>query len=212
MRHFLSPSCQPASPVFSSHYHNVVPLRALVPISGGYHRTRGDNVLGAGRGVDRARPDGRVTLPTPHQTHAGQRPAPTSAHPLAQEVRQPWRALPRKSGSGTAIEGNRRHTPAGATLPSGSVPLQGIPVMVHEHMATHRSPSSPCLSCRWPTRSHRDLALFWARRQPSEILWLMPLEPTGSHGRCALACCHVSGHSTSRGSLAALPRSWYRRA
>jgi hypothetical protein len=33
-----------------------------------------------------------------------------------------------------------------------------------------------------------------------------------SYGRRSLAGCRVSGHSTSRGSLAALPRSWYRRA
>jgi hypothetical protein len=101
--------------------------------------------------MGRASPDGREALPTPHQTHAGQRPAPTSADPRAQEVYQPCKGVPRHIGSGTAIEGDRRHTPAGATLPPGSVPPQGLPVMGHERRATHRSPSSPCLSYRWPT-------------------------------------------------------------
>jgi hypothetical protein len=158
--------------VCSGRHYNVVPLGALVTISGGYHHIRGDNVLRACSGMDRASPGGRMALPTPHQTHADQRPASTSVHPLTQEVCQPWRALPHKIRSGTAIEGNRRHTPAGTTLPPGSVPLQGIPIMVHEHMATHRSPSSPCLSCSWPTKSHQRACPILGEASTMRKIWV----------------------------------------
>ena len=100
--------------------------------------------------MGRVSPGGRAALPTPPQTHTGQRPASTSPDPLTQEMWQLWRVVLHKIWSGTTIEGNRRHTSAGATLPPGSVPLQVIPGMKHELMATHWSSSSPCRSCSWP--------------------------------------------------------------
>jgi len=149
-----SPSVRRASQAFSSSHDDVFHLGALVTTRCGHHHPLWEHACRARSGRERASPGGRLALPTPQQTHSGERPASECADPLAQDGPQCCRGLQCKIWSGAAIEGDRRHTSAGPTLPHRSVPLQGIAVMVHEHMATHSSSSSPCLSSRMAQWSH----------------------------------------------------------
>jgi hypothetical protein len=166
----LASPCRRASPEFPSRHHDVVLRGALVTVSGGYHHTCCRDAVRAYRGRRRASLRRRAALPPPQWTHGGSHPASTFGDPLAQEVRQPSRVMLPTIWVGTAIDRDRRHTPAGATLPHGSVPLQGMPVMIEEHMATHRSLSSPWRSCTTAHNHHTDdLALFLALRQLASV-------------------------------------------
>jgi len=170
VRPTLASPCRRASPEFPSRHHDVVLRGALVTVSGGYHHTCCRDAVRAHRDRRRASPRRRAALPPPQWTHGGSHPASTFGDPLAQEVRQSDRVMLPKIWVGTAIDRDRRHTPAGATLPHGSVPLQGMPVMIEEHMATHRSLSSPWRSCTTAHNNHTDdLALFLALRQLASV-------------------------------------------